>query len=101
MRGGGTRGGRRSRRGVGIGRGSAGTVAGINGVARAVAAPRLDGIGGVASERAGAGAANKRRTIEFRPRAELYMPRALFLRARWSNYTGCAHAKTSNFAVRR
>ena len=39
----GLEGGRRSRRGAGIGRGSAGTVAGRNGMARAVAAPRLDG----------------------------------------------------------
>ena len=55
-------------------------------VARAAAAPRLEGGGGVASERArvqraGAGAANKRRAIAFRPaRWTTYAARAVFTR---------------------
>ena len=70
-------------------------------VARSAAAARLDGgweLRASARERAQQISGAR---LSFGPRAELDMPRALFLRARWSHYTGCARAKMGNFVARR
>ena len=92
----------RKRGRAGIGRGS------LNGrrVARSAAAVRLDGGWELRASARESSARERAQQISgarlrFGPRAGLRMPRARFLRARWSSYSGCARAKKGDFTVRR